>query len=297
MTLPTTTLSLGRLPAASGPPGTAVGSRAIWMTMPSPPPHSAPVQSNTVRPRITLWTISQRSPAVLVMPWTVPRITLRSTRTWLANVAMMATPSGSRLSAEMPRPSNTKPSMCVPLAPLTPSAPGSWKPARTPLDRAGPSAQPMIVARPWPSSVTCRSTRAPQWRPGRDVDDVARARRVDRRLDRRVAAGDPPDLRRRRLRQRREHRHRRCSLRAFAPHRSSRRSSWLLASRLAVLTHLRRPTGRDHRNVSGPGRGARVAGLVHAQHASTRQADLREQPRTIVPARRARDPLRAHPRP
>ena len=80
----------------------------------------------------------------------------------LAKVPMIATASGSRLSSAMPRPSNTNPSMLLPLAALAPSAPARMNPARNPFDSAGPSAQPTIVARPCPFSATGRSSRAPQ---------------------------------------------------------------------------------------------------------------------------------------
>ena len=78
--------------------------------------------------------------------------------------------------------------------------------------------------------------------PGCDVDDVARARRVDRGLDRRVTGGDTSHVRRRRLRQRREHRHRCRPCHCQPAHRRSRHSGH--GRRLpigSVLTHLCRP--------------------------------------------------------
>ena len=193
--------------------------------MPSPPAHSAPVQSNTVRPRITLCAISQLSPAVLVMPCTVPRITLRFDAYVAGERRDDATPSGSRLSAEMPRPSNTKPSMCVPLAPLCRRRPAAGSRAHAARQRRAVGAAddgraPVAEQRHLPIDAR------PAVAPGCDVDDVARVRRVDRGLDRRVVGGDPPDRRRRRgLRQRRQHHNRRRPRDSQPPHRSSRHSS------------------------------------------------------------------------
>ncbi len=109
-----------------------------------------------------LFWIRQRSPAVLVMACTVPSKRLRSTTTSLANRAKTPNASGFRLVFETPRPSNTKPRIRLPLAGLTPWAPGRKKPTRKAVAMVGLVSQPMMRGRPRPSSVTGLVNVAPQ---------------------------------------------------------------------------------------------------------------------------------------
>ena len=83
MTLPTTTFPSGRLTSASGPPGADAVTRELDDdAVAAAAQRAGAVEHASGADHVS--TISQRSPPVLVMPWTVPRIRLRSTRTSLA---------------------------------------------------------------------------------------------------------------------------------------------------------------------------------------------------------------------